>query len=154
MYTTQLLSNQIRIASWGVADGHADDHTGLDIRMFTDGLWHTLGSSRPQPHPLLLFLLFLINPVDHGKLRRCQGPVRNECDSSDFGGCWHEAMKVQGSARTFNACMDNFPAYKVLLSSHSRLAPYYKKYCKLARLPSYGPGACCSYTYTPWSSRA
>ena len=39
--------------------------------------------------------------------------MRDECASTDFGGCWHEAMKVQGSTRTFNACMDNFPAYQV-----------------------------------------
>lgn len=100
--------------------------------MFTDMLWHTLGSSRPQPHPLLLFLLLSINPVDHGKLCRCQGPVRNECDSSDFGGCWHEAMKVQGSAHTFNACMDNFPAYKVLLSSRPRPAAQHPKLARPA----------------------
>ena len=39
--------------------------------------------------------------------------MANPCESSDFGGYWHEVHKVNGVERTFNACADNFPAYRV-----------------------------------------
>lgn len=45
-------------------------------------------------------------------LCRCITDIPNEC-ANDHGGCWHADFKIKGQARSFSACKDNLPAYKV-----------------------------------------